>query len=84
MAKCNQLTPVPFKGLRGVHTGFAFTHDVVCVGHVHITDFNVAMRLSRHTDLITSVSGTKPYMGRSDKIGYFMFNGTVSGLDDII
>jgi len=35
------------------------------VGHVHITDFNVAVRLSRDTDLISTMSGTKPYMGQS-------------------
>jgi len=34
-------------------------------GHVHITDFNVAVRLSHDTDLISSMSGTKPYMGQS-------------------
>lgn len=33
-------------------------------GHVHITDFNVAVRLSHDTDLISSLSGTKPYMGQ--------------------
>lgn len=31
-------------------------------GHAHITDFNIATQLS-DTDLATSMSGTKPYMG---------------------
>lgn len=33
------------------------------VGHVHLTDFNIATVLEEGT-LATSMSGTKPYMGR--------------------
>ena len=36
-------------------------------GHVHITDFNIATMLE--TDqLATSMSGTKPYMGKHKKV----------------
>lgn len=31
-------------------------------GHVHITDFNVAVQLSQDNDVVTSLAGTKPYM----------------------
>lgn len=34
----------------------------VSPGHVHITDFNIAAMLPRETRL-TTVAGTKPYMG---------------------
>ena len=34
------------------------------VGHVHLTDFNIAIEL-HGSELATSMSGTKPYMGES-------------------
>jgi len=33
------------------------------VGHVHLTDFNIAIEL-HGSELATSMSGTKPYMGK--------------------
>lgn len=38
------------------------------VGHVHITDFNIATVLS-DGQLATSVSGTTPYMGKLKHTG---------------
>jgi len=56
------------------------TYDIICsdrdikpdnilldeLGHVHITDFNIAIELGPEPNhLATSMSGTKPYMGKS-------------------
>lgn len=37
------------------------------LGHVHITDFNIATVL-KNGQLAVSMSGTKPYMGKEEEI----------------
>lgn len=57
--------PGTLDGKRGVLLGW-MGFDILCAllsaGHVHITDFNVAAVLPGETR-ITTVAGTKPYMG---------------------
>jgi len=45
-----------------------FLEYTCSVGHVHITDFNIATVLS-DGQLATSVSGTTPYMGKLKHTG---------------
>jgi hypothetical protein len=42
---------------------FAF-FSFLKLGHVHLTDFNVATVMEDENTLATSMSGTKPYMGK--------------------
>lgn len=58
--------------LLGQPLQFRLTLFTFFQGHVHLTDFNIATILE-DGKLATSMSGTKPYMGKNGEVEFISF-----------